>query len=341
MFSFLPSIVSGLDLLADKGVNVINISLGALGTYAYTYIDRDLDQFIDNTGIQCVVAAGNNSDGYGDGSTYVSSPGYALNCITVGNLRTKSSGSSIIGLTSYNFNTSSSWQEPDSLPNKPEICAPGTWIRAVRTKTGSNNFYYDLERQTDPYAEPSGTSFSAPIVTGIIAQMLQSQTARIGRPQAIKAKIMNTASANKVTTTENATAGNNYLREKSGAGMVNSINAVKWLSYKHAWNHQAVETEYITQTTKTLSKNQKIRATLAFSNRNSGVIITGSSQYYDMDLRIIDENGNVLCSSISTRNNVEIVEYTATEDCTIYIQTKIFRNLSNVKTDWALEVDRY
>ncbi len=42
-----------------------------------------------------------------------------------------------------------------------------------------------------------------------------------------------------------------------------------------------------------------------------------------------------------TRNNVEIVEYTATKNCTVYIQTRIVSNVSGIKTDWALEVDRY
>lgn len=142
---------SGLQVLRDNGVNVINISLGFLNTTSYTYIDQMLDEFIIDSGITCVVAAGNNANGYGDGSAYINSPGYAMNCITVGNLRTKSSGASGIGAKPYSLHPSSSWEEPNSLPSEPDICAPGTWVRAVRTSTGTNPFFYDLEG-----AEPTG-----------------------------------------------------------------------------------------------------------------------------------------------------------------------------------------
>lgn len=72
---------SGLQALRDNGVNVINISLGFWNTTSYTYIDQMLDEFIADSGITCVVAAGNNAGGYGDGTTYINSPGYAMNCL--------------------------------------------------------------------------------------------------------------------------------------------------------------------------------------------------------------------------------------------------------------------
>lgn len=330
------SLFNCLDLLTDYQVNIINMSLGILNTTTYTSIDRDLDRFINRTGITCVVAAGNNAGGYGDKSTYISSPGYALNCITVGNLETKSSGSSSKSAP-YAINASSSWEEPFALPNKPDICAPGTWIRAVRSVTGSNPFYYDLENK-----EPSGTSFAAPIVTGVVAQMMQEHSAKIGNPQAVKAKIMNTANSAAVSTTNNSTQGNAFLREKSGAGLVNAKNAMSGYAYKYAKNHEAVESSFITQFTVNLAANQKIRATLAFSNKNTNVVIQNNSQYYNMDLRIIDANtGAILFAATQSRNNVEIAEYTTTTARTVLIQTRIVSNIPNVKTDWALEVDRY
>lgn len=133
-----------------------------------------------------------------------------------------------------------------------------------------------------------------------------------------------------------------FLRDKSGAGMINAKKAVVSYAYKHAWNHYTIEPNFITQFTISLSEGQKIRATLAFGNKNSNVIITNNSQYYNMDLRIVDsESGEVLNAATKTRNNVEIVEYTATKNCTVYIQTRIVSNVSGIKTDWALEVDRY
>ncbi|HAX31211.1 MAG TPA: hypothetical protein DCX96_08045 [Oscillibacter sp.] len=335
--SSVATFVSGLHALHDSGAQVINISLVMLGSQTYTYMDRDLDYFINTTGVTCVVAAGNNANGYGDGSAYINSPGYAMNCITVGNLRTKSSGASGIGAKPYSLHPSSSWEEPNSLPSEPDICAPGTWVRAVRTSTGTNPFFYDLEG-----VEPTGTSFAAPVVTGIVAQMMEEHSAKIGNPQAVKAKIMNTALPSSVTTVNNGTESNPYLRDLSGAGMVNAARAMSGYAYKYAWNHGAVEPNYITQFTVSLSAGQKLRATLAFSNKNTNAIIQNGSQYYDMDLRLVDAaTGAVLSAAEESRNNVEIVEYTASAARSVCVQTRIVRGVSHVSVDWALEVDRY
>ena len=59
-------------------------------------------------------------------------------------------------------------------------------------------------------------------------------------------------------------------------------------AYKYAWNHSALELNYITQFTVSLSAGQKIRATLAFTNKNTDVIIQNGTQYYDMNLRLVD-----------------------------------------------------
>jgi len=333
------SFLKGLALLANCNVNIINISLG-YNTSGYTHIDRVLDEFIDNTGITCVVAAGNNGDIYGECNDAVLSPGYALNCITVGNLETKTNGSSATS-SPYSLRPSSSFAEPDYLPNKPDICAPGTWIRAVKSTTGTDNFYDDLNGSLTG-GEPTGTSFAAPIVTGIVAQMMQEHSAKIGNPIAVKAKIINTANRSIISATNNPTQGCGFFFEKSGAGMVDAAKAMTGYGYKYAYNHYSVEPEYITQLTVTIPANQTLRATLAFSNKSKDTLIQSNKDFYDMDLRIVDaETGNSLYASTSIRNNVEIVEFKAQTTRKVYIQTRIYRNVTDVKTNWALEVDKY
>lgn len=66
------------------------------------------------------------------------------------------------------MHASSSYNHESYLPNKPDIVAPGTRIRVVQSTTGTSNFYYSNG------AESTGTSFAAPIVTGIVAQMQQA-----------------------------------------------------------------------------------------------------------------------------------------------------------------------
>lgn len=151
-------------------------------------------------------------------------------------------------------------------------------------------FYFDLEGE-----EPTGTSYAAPVVTGIVAQMMEEHSAKIGNPQAVKAKIMNTASPSLVSNANNGTESNPYLRDLSGAGMVNAVKAMSGTAYKYAWNHSALELNYITQFTVSLSAGQKIRATLAFTNKNTDVIIQNGTQYYDMNLRLVDAATGAVC----------------------------------------------
>lgn len=124
--------------------------------------------------------------------------------------------------------------------------------------------------------------------------------------------------------------------------MVNAARAMSGYAYKYAWNHGAVEPNFITQFTVSLSAGQKLRATLAFSNKNTNAIIQNGLQYYDMDLRLVDAaTGAVLSAAEESRNNVEIVEYTASAARSVCVQTRIVRGVSHVSVDWALEVDRY
>lgn len=223
------------------------------------------------------------------------------------------------------------------MPNKPDICAPGTWVRAVKSTIGTDNFYDVINGD-----EPTGTSFSAPIVTGIVAQMMQEHSAKIGNPIAVKAKIINTANRSIVSTNNNPTQGSSLFFEKSGAGMVDAVKSMTGYAYKYMYNHYSVEPEYITQFTVTIQANQTLRATLVFSNKNIENIIQSQHDYYDIDLRIVDaETGNPIYASTSYRNNVEIIEYKAQTTRKVYIQTRIYRNVTDIKTNWALEVDKY
>lgn len=102
---------TALELLLNDNVRVINMSLG-INTRTYTDLDRFVDKFILNNNVTCVVAAGNNSGGYGDNSTNIVSPGRAYNAITVGNANT---------LYGSGMHVSSSY----TGDYKPDVVAPG------------------------------------------------------------------------------------------------------------------------------------------------------------------------------------------------------------------------
>jgi serine protease AprX len=114
---------------------------------------------------------------------------------------------------------------PDHLL-KPDLVAPGNKIISLRLAGGFLDTAYPELRipartyTTDPvaaggagdYFELSGTSMAAPIVTGVVAQMLQAHPGL--SPATVKARLMKSASKN---------GGSPFL---FGAGMVNLPGAL-------------------------------------------------------------------------------------------------------------------
>lgn len=132
-------------------VDVINFSAGWFNGSGYEAFDREFDELLINTGVTFVKSSGNEGGP-------ITSPGKALNVITVGNVNTST------GLADtdapYNMQRFSSYTEAGYLPNKPDIAAPGTNMSTI---LGNNELYTN-----------TGTSFAAPLVTGVIVQMMQA-----------------------------------------------------------------------------------------------------------------------------------------------------------------------
>ncbi|MDR9824416.1 S8 family serine peptidase, partial [Vibrio sp. FNV 38] len=118
----------------------------------------------------------------------------------------------------------SSYGEASYLANKPDITAPGSYMRVVKTTAGTSNFYLN----SDGYY-PSGTSFAAPIVTGIVAQIQQAGAMGFRTwPGLVKSVLATSADPSKIRNEETSPAdmsnvsNDHYLWKKSGAGLVNA-----------------------------------------------------------------------------------------------------------------------
>ncbi|MCB6414839.1 S8 family serine peptidase [Faecalimonas umbilicata] len=278
--------IRGFQQLVDKGVLVINYSGGSsVSEELYSSYDKEIDRLIAETGTVFVNSAGNTGGN-------ITSPGKGLNVITVGNAATKTS-STTSAISPYTMASSSAYVEASYLPNKPDIAAPGTMISYVKS--------------AGVLSTASGTSFAAPIVTGVVAQMMQAKSSLKTNPTAVKAALLLGSDKSKISTNNNVSV-EGYLKDKSGAGFVDAINAVT----------NAFGAKKIALTTTTdvntdryyFTAGQKIRAAMVFNKKNDSSI-SSLQNLDDFDIQLRPVSGDsILTLSDSSRNNVEIIECT-------------------------------
>jgi len=279
---------SNAEWLLDQGVNIVNMSAGnenpnLLNTY--TTMARWLDHIAFNHDVHWVNAAGNS------GSSGVVSPAMAYNIITVGNVTNAGSrymgNSSGSGASSYNnecINTSI------GKAFKPDLMAPGC--------------YY-----TD-----SGTSYSAPMITGTIALMGNKWPGTLTKQHLVKS----------VLTTGTKSTPNCYISMETGyreygAGILNArsafyaINNSKYVELG-TLNSTSTYTEHYFTVASTVSP---VRVGLTYSNR---IVIPDSfsheseenlSEYRIADIIIIiyTPSGQQVTIDAQPYINVKIVEF--------------------------------
>lgn len=298
---------NAITILANKGCKVINTS-GTLRDDAneektYTCDDREVDRLINNANISYVSSAGNDAN-------YVKSPAKGLNVITVGNARTKMDEDNLLPYGGYSILGSSDYNEPDYLPNKPDIVAPGTYINFV-----------EADGTMDSH---DGTSFSAPIVTSIIASMISRNYNLQNNPVLTKAKLLLAADDSAIVNSSSNPIVGNYLREKSGAGFANLYNAISaagssnYENLEFDLNNTSDNTRIINS--KYFYAGDKIRIVLTYDYPNN-TIIDEVSDLNDLDLYFVKAGTNkTVASSISHTQNVEIIEYTFKESGYYYFK---------------------
>lgn len=211
-----------LENLIDAGCDVVNMSFGYLNSFDQVKTDASLEGYIDymhnSTGVIMVAASGNGLR-YKSQEGKIPLPAAAANVIAVG---------SHDGLYLSEF---SSCNILDEVYSKPEIVAKGQ------------------ARNINAYGYATGTSFSAPAVTGTIALLLEGSSVPLNKQQ-ITALLTCSAdpdvlceplvdrykSSTNTTYVDTISVYNTFdsstgLYKRAGAGKLDITKAIETLSY--------------------------------------------------------------------------------------------------------------
>ncbi len=265
----------------NSPIHVINRSNGDNDTTGYSTTDRDWDNFSYDNKIAIFKSAGNNGAGTGN----ISSPGKGLNVISVGNYDDAND----------TISDTSSFVEPETGNDKPEISAPGTSIDA-------GGFV------------KSGTSMSSPHAAAFAADMMSHSTYLQYRPQLVKAKIMAGA-------TDPISGG----YDKVGLGGIDFASA-QWSGHWFWWSggtsafntfdgQDGAADNYVVKTVYINKSWDQVQVVLSWLTRGSYTYDHRADAHpigLDLDLKVYDPNGNYLGGSFSWDNPFEDVSFTPT-----------------------------
>ena len=203
--ALISAIDRAIELKATYNIRVINLSLGRAIFESYTL--DPLCRAVEaawKAGIVVVVAAGNggrNTSMGTNGYSTITSPGNDPFVLTVGatkDMKTASRGDDLV--TTY------SSKGPTLIDHivKPDVVAPGnliiagkvagtTIISAYPENEVPKDYYLSTQstRPSSDYFTLSGTSMSAPVVSGIVAAMIEKSATLT--PDLAKARLMRTA----------------------------------------------------------------------------------------------------------------------------------------------------
>lgn len=275
-------------------------------------VDRQMDYFVRSHFDTVVVAAGNFGNGCGGNfSTYVTSPAKGHNILAVGNYDDLDS----LTWTGDVMSNCSSFGNPNNsagtgTQEKPEIAGVGSSITSTTTSS--------------PWIGPvgSGTSYSAPMVTALAADVMEVDPAIENDPEAVKALLMATAIHN----VEGATR----LSDKDGAGGI--VGAAAAASAERGnWAVQSIgsTTTFPINYSQYAYAGERVRFAIAWST-NPNAAYTTDPLPADIDLCAYRaDNTTVITCSSSVRNAYEIIDFIAPASETYRFRASLF------SSDWS------
>lgn len=244
----------------------------------YIIADRDFDNHVYNNDVVVFKSAGN----FGLNNGYINSPGKALNVITVGNY---DDSNDAIAATS-------SFRNSQIGDNKPEVVAPGESITA-----GGYTYW--------------GTSQATPHAAGFAADLMSTYSWMQLKPYYFKAIMLAGA-------TKNIAGGGDSV----GVGALDFYNtfyqSISWSDegannrFSELDNMDAHPGDGNIDRKFSLPANKNTRVALVWFNRGDYLYGHRTDAHpigMDLDLSILDPNGNLIAGSYSWDNPYEVVNF--------------------------------
>lgn len=326
----------------DNNADIINCSFGAISDPAgatFTSLTRYFDFVARNNDVTVVIAAGNVRTIDGVVHKEINTPAIGYNVLAVGNIDDHGTGDwsdDTLNPTSCTINPYS--QAGDR--HKPELSAPGTeifttvpmWYISPLTNQPVNSQGFPPTLSENAWI--TGTSFATPMVSGIAA-ILQEMNTDANHNQVLTRAILTASATHEVTAQTQA----DHWGLGEGTGTIN-VFAVRDIAQSKryvygVWN----KTNYPRSYNVTLQSGQKIKGVLVWNSQATSE--NTDARLIDLNLYLLDNSGNILDTSATIENTVEIVKYTAPQNMTVTL--KITANTYNAATAestaiaWSIE----
>lgn len=285
-----------VEQLISRGVSVINMSIGITTPDKQRVPSADpwyspYEQWIDHISgtheVTIVVAAGNEGNG-----AAISIPGLAHNVITVGAVDDNQTGANLADDQLYKKSSSGNGDQDGCA--KPDVLAPGT-----------------LETE-NPSEYRIGTSYAAPIVAGLAAQMMDFDSSLKSRARPVKA-ILSACCDRKVPSTRGVVETmEEGLTAEQGAGVVNATRMSVILLNETYMSGNFTSDDFKTQ----ISLRAPINVSATWirengvSNHTSGSV--GVSAYQNLDLYLYSPTGQQLDSRLNMSSTEMVYRNSAT-----------------------------